>query len=178
MNLKELTWTRHELAETTPFMKSLFERSLPIEQWVDFTYQKMCVYTAIEQSANEHGLLDDLADMCRSGHLHSDIEAMRLENKHPDRCYEENSITAEYCAYLDAITDPDKILAHLYVWHMGDMYGGQMIAKLIEAPHTHLVFENRAALIAKLREKLHDGLAEEANAAFDWAIKLLKVYDR
>ena len=40
MSLKELTKAKHELAETTPFMKAVFDLKLPMELWVDYTYQK------------------------------------------------------------------------------------------------------------------------------------------
>ena len=68
-------------------------------------------------------------------------------------------------------------MAHLYTWHMGDMYGGQMISKLIPAANRHLIFENRVDLINKMRELINDSMADEANLAFDWAIKLLDYYD-
>jgi heme oxygenase len=60
---------------------------------------------------------------------------------------------------------------------MGDMFGGQMIKKLIDAPHTHLEFANVMELVAVMRPMLTDDLADEANVAFDWAIKILNEYD-
>ena len=85
--------------------------------------------------------------------------------------------TKDYVIYLKSLTDPKKILAHLYTWHMGDMFGGQMIKKIIDAPHTHLEFENTLELITVMRPMLTDDLADEANVAFDWAIKILQEYD-
>jgi heme oxygenase len=61
---------------------------------------------------------------------------------------------------------------------MGDMFGGQMILKIINAPHKHLEFENAMALVSVMRPMLTDDLADEANIAFDWAIKILQTYDR
>jgi heme oxygenase len=60
---------------------------------------------------------------------------------------------------------------------MGDLHGGQMIKKVIDAPHTNLDFENIEELKTKIRLKLNDNLAEEANVAFDWAIRIMKSYD-
>jgi heme oxygenase len=68
-------------------------------------------------------------------------------------------------------------MAHLYVWHMGDLYGGQMIKRLIPGSHLALDFENKDQLISAFRSKLDDSMADEANSAFDWAIKLLQEYD-
>ena len=40
MSLKELTKDKHALAETTPFMKAVFAKTLPSLVWIDYTYQK------------------------------------------------------------------------------------------------------------------------------------------
>jgi heme oxygenase len=60
---------------------------------------------------------------------------------------------------------------------MGDMFGGQMIKKIIDAPSSHLDFENAAELKTTIRSKLTDDMADEANVAFDWAIKILNHYE-
>ena len=48
MSLKELTAEKHKEAETTPFMKAVFDRTLPQDLWIDWTYQKWLFYGAIE----------------------------------------------------------------------------------------------------------------------------------
>jgi heme oxygenase len=60
---------------------------------------------------------------------------------------------------------------------MGDMFGGQMIKKLIDAPHRHLEFDNARELMTNMRGMLSDDMADEANVAFDWAIRILSEYD-
>jgi len=40
MSLKELTKENHARAEGTAFMKAVFDLSLPMELWRDYTYQK------------------------------------------------------------------------------------------------------------------------------------------
>jgi hypothetical protein len=49
---------------------------------------------------------------------------------------------------------------------MGDMYGGQMIKTKIPGTGSMYDFSDRKTLIAKLREKLSDSLAPEANRCF------------
>ena len=68
-------------------------------------------------------------------------------------------------------------MAHLYTWHMGDLFGGQMIKKLVDGPHSSLDFLDPPALIVAMRRKLSDDMAAEANTAFDWAIQILKEYE-
>ena len=69
-------------------------------------------------------------------------------------------------------------MAHLYVWHMGDLYGGQMIKRLVQGSHIALDFENKELLIQNIRAKLNvETMGQEARRAFEWSIKILKEYD-
>jgi len=84
----------------------------------------------------------------------------------------------DYYNYIISISkDPDKIMAHLYTWHMGDMFGGQMIKKIVSGSHRNLEFQDAVALKTAIRAKLNDSMADEANIAFEWAIKLMETYN-
>lgn len=174
MSLKELTAANHALAETTPFMKSVFAKKLPIKIWIDYTFQKHLWYLAIENNAYDLGLLENLKGIERAYLINKDF--VEMSTLYPISRSYKNS-TLDYAAYIRKLKDPKKVLAHLYTWHMGDMYGGQMIKKIFDAPHSHLEFENRQDLITNLRTMLTDDLADEANIAFEWAIKILHEYD-
>jgi hypothetical protein len=52
-----------------------------------------------------------------------------------------------------------------------------MIKKVVKAPHRALDFKDPQTLMVNLRAKLDDSLGEEANVAFDWAIKILQSYE-
>ena len=174
MSLKELTNDNHALAETTPFMKAVFAGTLPKAVWTDYTYQKHLWYKEIERAAKQAGLLENLAGIERADLIQEDYQEM-IAGTLSYNTYKE--VTKEYVIYLKTLKDPSKILAHLYTWHMGDMFGGQMIRKIIDAPHRHLKFENTLALLTVLRPMLTDDLADEANVAFEWAIKILNEYE-
>jgi heme oxygenase len=174
MSLKELTKDKHTLAETTLFMKSVFAGKMPMTVWIDYTYQKQLWYKEIEHAAQKSGLLVNLSGIERADLITEDYQEM-IRDTFIYNTYKE--VTKDYVIYLKSLTDPKKILAHLYTWHMGDMFGGQMIKKIIDAPHTHLEFSNAHDLIAVMRPMLTDDLADEANIAFDWAIKILSEYD-
>ena len=81
-----------------------------------------------------------------------------------------------YKQYILALP-ADKILAHLYTWHMGDLFGGQMIKRVVKAPHSSLEFIDAPGLISTIRTKLSDDMAPEVRTAFDWAIKILESYE-
>ncbi len=174
MSLKEATLEKHTLAENTPFMKAVFDRKMTKDLWADFTYQKSLIYNGIEGVAGACGLLKDLPDIHRAHYLYLDYKAMTSgEYKHPYR-----QIAIDYYKYILSIfPDSDRITAHLYVWHMGDLFGGQMIKKIVDGSHKSLEFKNPDLLKVNIRAKLKDTMAEEANVAFDWAIKLLSDYN-
>ena len=174
MNLKEATSEKHQQAEQTPFMKAVFAKKLPINLWADFTYQKSLIYNGIEGVAGACGVTKDLPDIQRAHYLYLDYKEMS-EGKFVCAY---RQVAIDYYKYILSIyPDADRIMAHLYVWHMGDLYGGQMIKKIVDSPHRNLEFKNTDLLKTNIRNKLNDSMADEANIAFDWAIKLLKDYD-
>jgi len=171
MSLKELTWDNHQAAEATPFMKAVFKKNMPIEVWADYTYNKMLWYGAIETKARAEGYLDDLPSIERAYYLYLDAKEM-LNGKFP-KMHQESIDYQKYILDLE----PGKVLAHLYVWHMGDLFGGQMIKKVLPPPHRNLDFKEVDDLKVKIRAKLDDSLADEANCAFEWAIKIMNSYN-
>jgi heme oxygenase len=174
MSLKELTLDKHKEAESTLFMKAVFDRTLPHDLWIDWTFQKTLFYTLIEGSAAANRMLDGLDDLPRAYHLLSDYRKMNTENKR----YSYKESVLDYHNYLIGISrDPKKIMAHLYTWHMGDMFGGQAIKKIVPGIHTSLEFTNTSHLIAAMRSRIDDSMADEANVAFDWAIRMMREYD-
>ena len=174
MSLKELTWESHQKAEETPFMKAVFAKTMPQDLWIDWTYQKWLFYGAIEGAAGANRLLGDLPDLRRAFYLFMDYNEMNTERKK----HEFRPIVIDYYNYIISIAnDPNKVMAHLYTWHMGDMFGGQMIKKIVPGSHRNLEFEDAATLKTNIRAKLDDSMADEANIAFDWAIRMMREYD-
>lgn len=174
MSLKELTLEKHKQAESTQFMKSVFAGTLPQDAWIDYTFQKSLFYLTLEGVAGANRLLGDLPDIRRAFKLTQDYWAMNTA----DKKYTYKDIVVAYHNYILSIAhDPVKVTAHLYTWHMGDLYGGQMIKRVIPGSHLAFEFENRDLLINNLRAKLDDSMGDEANVAFDWAIKILESYD-
>ena len=52
--------------------------------------------------------------------------------------------TQEYIDHMRAIMDDaDKLMAHVYVMHMGDLSGGQMIAKRVPGEGTYVSVRRR-----------------------------------
>lgn len=174
MSLKELTADKHAEAENTAFMRAVFDNKMTAEVWQDFTYQKTLFYNAIESCLSETGLISKFPDLKRTFKLLDDYKTMT--GGVINHSYRPSAL-AYYQYIMSLYPNNDRIMAHLYTWHMGDLHGGQMIKRVIDAPHSSLDFENRADLIRAFREHLTDDMAEEAKVAFDWAIKLMREYD-
>jgi heme oxygenase len=167
--LKELTREKHELAEAHPFMKLLLTGDMPENVYADYLFNQLAIYVSLERIAQTRGLLEDLPNIGRSTKMGDDFD--KLSQKDTVKVYPSTQAYLDYINKLD-LTDK-QILAHIYVRHMGDMYGGQMIKSLVPGiSKTMYEFENRSELIKKLSDKLDTSMAAEANYCFSAAIDL------
>ena len=71
--------------------------------------------------------------------------------------------------------DPKKLMSHIYVRHMGDLSGGQMIAKRVPGSGNFYKFDTDIEdLKNRVRSKLDDSMADEARVCFDYATRFFK----
>jgi heme oxygenase len=165
--LKDLTHDKHVLAEQQPFTKLLLSGNISENIYADFLFNQQAVYKTLEAVAKNRGLLDDLSGIERNEKIQYDFDNLPKCN---------TTVYPSTLKYIEYITtrnlSDNQVLAHLYVRHMGDLYGGQMIKRLVPGTATMYHFENRQELIAALRSKLDVTMASEANVCFDYAIQL------
>jgi heme oxygenase len=57
---------------------------------------------------------------------------------------------------------------------MGDLYGGQIIAKRVPGQGRFYKFKDADKLKEQIRAELTDDLGDEARIAFVWAIKIMR----
>jgi len=162
--LKELTKDNHTKAEKSRFVNALFKKALPEKAYSDYLFNQKTIYKVLENLCSVGGILQGIEDIKRSDKIKTDFEALANSGT----IY--NS-TIEYVEHISGLPK-ELLIAHLYVRHFGDMYGGQMIKKMVPGNPTMYDFENKETLIEKVRQMLHDGLAKEANICFEFAIKL------
>lgn len=169
--LGNVTRQKHTEVEQLPFVQKLLKGELTQEEYVSYLYELKYIYGTLESLSKACGLLDGLPDIARTEKIREDISEL-------DETYSREllSSTKEYLHYLNQLfIDPEKrdlLFAHVYVRHMGDLYGGKLIARIVPGQGKAYQFEDRPALIKEFSSRLHIGLADEANVAFDWFIKI------
>lgn len=166
MSLRDAIKPKHDAAEKHRFVVLLLSGNMPKEVYAEYLFNQAMCYLALEQKADEFGLLADLPGL-RRAHL---IEQDADELERNARIYPS---TRQYILHLHSIT-ADQVWAHIYGRHFADMYGGQMIKKVAPGSGRMYEFDDRAGLIAKIRPKLTDNLADEANLVFDFALRLFE----
>ncbi len=176
MSLRDLTAQKHKEAEETAFSQKLVSGILPEHIYADYLYQMFLIYTGLETACAQNGLLQDLQGLQRSPYIYADW----LELK-GDREYEWLPETHKYWNHIMNLNGPGKyhlLRAHQYTRYLGDLYGGQMIAKVVPGEARWYSFENAKQLKETLRSHLTDDLADEANLSFDMTIDIFNALDK
>ena len=174
MSLKDLTYEQHKRAETRPFVKILFSGSIDPKLYATYLKNQHPMYEILEVCAMPHGLFNGLPEIRRAPAILEDyIELWGKDNPEtPKMC----PIVDEYIRYILSIKDdPKKLMAHVYVRHMGDLSGGQMISKRVPGAGKYYQFGDEPEKIKEaIRAKLDDSLADEARVAFEYATRLFE----
>lgn len=171
-NLKELTKEQHTNAERQEFVKILFSDISP-ELYATYLWNQFPQYELLEVMANRHGLFDDFPAVRRSKSIHKDmLELWPRTDRQPPVC----PVVKKYLDHIMSImNDPNKLMAHIYVRHMGDLSGGQMIAKKVPGTGRFYQFDGDKEVLKDLiRNKCDDSMATEAKICFDFATELFK----
>jgi heme oxygenase len=172
MSLKDLVWEAHKAAETKPFVKVLFSGKIEPKLYAQYLKNQHPCYEILEVCAMAHpGIMSNASDARRAPLINTDFE--ELWDK---QAWGDPTILPVVKRYIDHImtikSDPNKLLAHMYVRHFGDMAGGQMIAKRVPGQGRMYQFADADALKATMREKLNDDMADEAIICFNFAGEL------
>lgn len=166
MNLvKQHTQALHDLAEKTDFSQNLISGTVTGFQYLCYLHSKWLICSQLENKLTPW----PHSDLKRSMALRQDI--IEVDPRFCVRYF--TSPAVAYSQYISRL--PNELLApHVYVHYLGDLYGGQMIAKNLRLPCRHLHFNNRAQCITSIREIQVEEtwFADEASKAFEWVIKI------
>jgi heme oxygenase len=168
LKLKELTYEVHQRAERTEFARNLLKGLSP-EEYHRYLYNQYMIYSILEDAAKH--VLPELKEIYRAERIYADIRELEREYAIGTTPSLLMPVVREYEKHIINL-NREGILAHIYVRHFGDMYGGQMIKKRNPGSGTMYDFDNVEELKTKVRSMLSDDMAEEANRCFEFAIQL------
>jgi len=162
IDLREATSHNHKAAEKTAFSQAMINSTLTEVQYHNFIFNMLAIYGAIERRL--HFMPDSVK---RADKFKADLTALGRGAGTP------TNSTNRYVDYIDQL-DVQRAWAHAYVHYLGNMYGGQILAKKIPWQHSHLEFDNLKQCINYIRANITDVDPAEANNAFEW---IIKIYD-
>jgi len=171
--LKELTWANHQKAERTEHARKLIKGMEPAE-YHRYLYNQYVQYAVLESKASECGVLVGIEDICRAKAILTDLEELEREYDIQRNTDLLCPVVGHYAAHVVTLTEHNDLLAHIYVRHFGDMYGGQMIRKRQPGSGTMYDFKDVETLKNVVRARLKDSMANEANRCFEFAMQLFE----
>ena len=183
--ITELTWEYHKNAERQAFVKQLLSGTIDEKLYATYLYNQLKCYSKLEQYALESSLFLDTRNLPRAEHIFYDYRALWGDIGTPPV---ETESTKAYVKHLDTIRgENEKLYAHIYVRHLGDLSGGQMIKKKTPGPNRYYIFKHNEAKEYKriVKERIESYLnvyeinvLPEAIFCFESATKLFKeMYD-
>ena len=167
-NIKELTWEHHKKAERCGFVKILLSGEINPELYATFLWNQYLKYTELEELADKYNLLNGIETVKRKDSILSDFLELWKQKQNPITFESTN----DYIGHIRTLPNKQHIFAHIYVHHMGDLSGGQIIAKRVPGSGKMYHFHHDTQeLKDRIRARTTDKMANEAGICFQFAIK-------
>jgi heme oxygenase (biliverdin-producing, ferredoxin) len=177
-DIKELVWEEHKNAERQEFVKTLMSGEINAELYATYLYNQLQCYAELEKWGNHNGLFRQTPGLQRAENIHKDYTKLWTKSEKPII----TQSTKEYVEHINTITDdPEKLYAHIYVRHLGDLSGGQMIAKKVPAKRYYDFGANGQEWKRIVKEIINNYLnayeknvVPEAKLCFNFATRLFR----
>ena len=178
LDIKELTLDQHKNAERQEFVKTLMSGSIDHNLYATYLYNQYHCYRALEDRGIENSLFVDTPNLPRADRIRKDYLALWKENDTPVI----TQSTIEYMKHIEHIKeDAHSLYAHIYVRHLGDLSGGQMIARKVPAKKYYDFGANGQEWKRIVKETINNYLGAyemnvvpEAKLCFNYATRLFK----
>jgi len=175
-DIKELVWEEHKNAERQEFVKILMSGEINPELYAIYLYNQLNCYVELEKWANHNGLFRHTPGLQRAENINKDFTKLYTKSDKPEL----TQSTKEYIEHINTITDdPEKLYAHIYVRHLGDLSGGQMIARKVPAKKYYDFGANGQEWKRIVKETINNYLnayeknvVPEAKLCFNYATRL------
>ena len=177
-DIKDLVWEEHKNAERQEFVKILMSGEINPKLYATYLYNQLQCYSELEKWANHNGLFRQTPGLQRAENIYKDYSRLWTKEEKPVI----TDSTKEYIKHINTITDdPEKLYAHIYVRHLGDLSGGQMIAKKVPAKRYYDFGANGQEWKRIVKEIINNYLnayeknvVPEAKLCFNFATRLFK----
>ena len=179
-DIKDLTMEKHKNAERQEFVKVLMSGNIDKQVYATYLYNQLQCYSTLEKYGMHNSLFQQTPGLQRAEAIQYDYKKLWTVDEAPLI----TESTKEYCKHLDTIMDDaEKLYAHIYVRHLGDLSGGQMIKRKTPGPNRYYTFKDKQVREYKriVREIINNylnlyevNILAEANFCFDSATKLFK----
>jgi len=127
-DIKELTKEIHQNAERQEFVKTLMSGTIHPELYATYLYNQLQCYAVLEKYGMHNDLFRQTPNLQRAEKIDRDFKKIWSKEERPVI----TDSTKEYVKHIETISeDPEKLYAHIYVRHCGDLSGGQMISKKV-----------------------------------------------
>ena len=171
--IKELTWEHHKNAERQEFAQLLISGNIHPDLYATYLWNQHKKYDILEAMATAMGLFAEIGtDIRRKIFIEQDIAELWNHDREPKLV----PSTIEYLQHMRYIMqDREKLIAHMYVFYLGDMSGGQMIKKKIPGEGRMYDFNGDVKeLKEKIKNMTTDEMADEASYVFESSTNLFK----
>jgi heme oxygenase len=181
LDIKELTMQHHKDAERQAFVRILMSGNIDEKLYATYLYNQFQCYSVLEKYGLHNSLFRDTPGLLRAEHIHYDYRSLWTDIGQPP---ELTQSTKDYITHIESIQDEAmKLYAHIYVRHMGDLSGGQMIMKKTPGPNRYYKFKHKEVgdyrrivkeTINSYLNLYQHSVLPEANFCFESATKLFK----
>lgn len=158
----------HRDAERCEFVKVLLSGNINPDMYATFLWNQYLKYTELEDLGDKYKLFNKIETVKRKDSIYADFLELWKYKENPIKL----SSTDEYIHHIRTLPNKQHIFAHIYVHHMGDLSGGQIIAKRVPGSGKMYHFHHDTQeLKDQIRARTTDKMATEAGVCFDFAIK-------
>lgn len=179
IDIKELTTDQHKNAERQEFVKTLMSGTISHDLYATYLYNQLQCYSTLEKWAFMHNLFKHMPGLQRAEKIHQDFAELWLHDEKPVV----TQSTQDYCKHINTLSkNPQRLYAHIYVRHLGDLSGGQMIRKRTPGPNNYYHFEPEQLQYKNVvKERINTYLSVDQNSilpevklCFEYATKLFR----
>ena len=188
MSLASLTKVAHQNAERQEFAREMMSGSMSNEKYKTYLYNMWLVYDLLEDVALSMGCFgpedlsmpeDDLPldGLTQADDIWADYTELGGTEENPPQVVPS---TEAYRSHIvtNCQHDKDKLFAHVYVRHMGDLSGGQMIKNKVPGSGKMYTFEAMTHSVDEMktliRKRTKDSMSDEANISFNFSTKIFE----